>query len=120
MHFLSGRRDGRPTASVATSRSRPAAEGRGPLLYLDVTDLLSHLRLTRTVSGIQRVQCELIRHLECPPQGPEVAFTVFGEGGLHMVAKPHLRGIVDRIGAASASKLRNRIRTVLEGAAARA
>ncbi|MDQ0395741.1 glycosyltransferase 61 family protein [Labrys monachus] len=112
---MSGRREARPTASVATSRSRPAGEGRCPLLYLDITDLLSHLRLTRAVSGIQRVQCELIRHLESPPQGPEVAFTVFGEGGLRMVAKPQLLGIVDRIGAGSASKLRSRIRTVLEG-----
>ena len=38
-------------------------ESSVPHLYLDITDLLFHLRSHSTISGIQRVQCELVCNL---------------------------------------------------------
>lgn len=87
-------------------------------VYFDVTDLLFHLRSHTTISGIQRVQCEVIRNANELGQGPEVKFTVFSHKGLAVVALPALLRIIDRLGwdRGSSVDFAEEIRTVLDAA----
>jgi glycosyltransferase involved in cell wall biosynthesis len=50
-------------APVAHRAPRPVGAPPSPTTYFDVSDLLLYVRHHTTLSGIQRVQCEIMRHL---------------------------------------------------------
>ena len=52
-----------------------------PTIYFDVSDLLHYLRGNTAVSGIQRVQCEIIRNMSDVGQMEQVRFVVLDEAG---------------------------------------
>ena len=84
-----------------------------PNRYFDVTDLLRYLLDHSTISGIQRVQCEFIRHLDEQDAGTN--FTIFNRAGLAVVAKSALLEIVERLhaNAAATLELQGKIRETL-------
>jgi capsular polysaccharide biosynthesis protein/glycosyltransferase involved in cell wall biosynthesis len=108
----------RQGSNISRHEAAHRDESAGSSLLVDVTDLLSHLRSHSTVSGIQRVQCELVRSLAGRRQPPLVNFTVFAETGLATVAKPDLLEIIERVrlGSMVSSTSKERIRAVLAGA----
>ncbi len=52
-----------------------------PTIYFDVSDLLQYLRGSTAVSGIQRVQCEIIRNMPDVGQMEQVRFVVLDKAG---------------------------------------
>ncbi len=52
-----------------------------PTIYFDVSDLLHYLRWNTAVSGIQRVQCEIVRNMPDVGRMERVRFAVLGEAG---------------------------------------
>ena len=58
---------------TAARRSCPVGDASTrPTIYFDVSDLLLYLRNHTTLSGIQRVQCEILRNLlDVPPAGTD-------------------------------------------------
>ncbi len=52
-----------------------------PTIYFDVSDLLQYLRGNTAVSGIQRVQCEIIRNMPDVGQMEQVRFVVLDKVG---------------------------------------
>lgn len=90
---------------TATPECRLLDTATGETIYLDVADLLEDLRAHTTVSGIQRVQCEVIAGLAHSLAPQQLRFVALNEvGGLDLVDASmlldlltHLRsGIVSR------------------------
>lgn len=67
--FIPPRSERRPAPAAHPEGVRGDAS-RPPTIYFDVSDLLLYVRLHTAPSGIQRVQCEIMRHLLDLP-GPE-------------------------------------------------
>ena len=88
----------------ATSSKRQAISGKHEdrmqgaelTIYFDVSDLLLYIADHPTLSGIQRVQCEIIRQLIEHPQADPVRFVTLRDGyGLAAIQSPALLSSID-------------------------
>ena len=69
-----------------------------PTIYFDVSDLLLYLRNHTTLSGIQRVQCEIMRNLLDAPRQEPIRFVVLNDiGGLGVIETSALLDIIEHI-----------------------
>jgi len=105
----------------ATSIVRGALRGDTlqPTIYFDVSDLVLYLLDHTTLSGIQRVQCEIVRHLVDLPDSGSICFVALSEGGsLASIEVAALLEVIDlfRSVAASLSEVRLKVRALRRGA----
>ena len=111
---LPPKREAVATQGKSSGRS-PAAR---PTIYVDVSDLLLYLLDHTSLSGIQRVQCEVLRHVADAGDG-EVDFVVLEDGeGLVLIEAPALMEIIDlfRLGALLPTEIRSKIFSMLNRA----
>lgn len=98
--------------NVTTSRSEPARTlftQSQTGIVVDVTDLVLYLLHHDNVSGIQRVQCELMRHFIESPASTPVRFVAMNERGLICeVDGAALLEVVDRARADTSSREQQR------------
>jgi glycosyltransferase involved in cell wall biosynthesis len=90
-----------------------------PTIYLDVSDLLLYLLDHPTLSGIQRVQCEIIRHFFSMPHSGEIRFIVLDDGkGVASIETAALQEAFDlfRSVASPSSEVRVKVLALLNGA----
>jgi glycosyltransferase involved in cell wall biosynthesis len=98
---------GRDTPLRSARAARPAASSRnvleasvGTTIWLDVSDLLRYLLDHATLSGIQRVQCEILRNLldvSCPQ--PICLVVLTKSGGLGAIEGSALLHVIEDIGS---------------------
>ena len=76
-----------------------------PTIYFDVSDLLLYLRNYTTLSGIQRVQCEIVRNLLHAPRQEPIRFVVLNDiGGLGVIETFTLLNIIEHIRSDAVSR----------------
>jgi glycosyltransferase involved in cell wall biosynthesis len=98
--------------AVVHARTRPA-------IFVDVSDLLLYLLYHPTLSGIQRVQCEIVRHLLDVPQPEPIRFIILNDGdGLASTETSALLEVIDLIRSVAASRadVRGKVRALLDRA----
>ena len=98
-------------AEPAPGKHSVTSRAARPTIYIDVSDLLLYLLDHSSLSGIQRVQCEVVRHLADAGNG-EVDFVALEDGeGLVLIEAPALLEIIDlfRSGAISRTEIRVKI-----------
>ena len=102
----------------ATGTDKDAPAKTRPTIFFDITDLLLYLLDHPTLSGIQRVQCEIVRNLLEPPQLEPVHFTIFKDGALAELEASSLLDVIDRgrSVAAVGSDLQRQVRLLSERA----
>ena len=92
---------------------------RSVITYIDVTDLALHLRHQLTLSGIQRVQCEIMRNLLALRDAEGIRFMVLDETcNPHDIEAPALLDIIAYIGSTSIVRveLDRRLDAIFRGA----
>ncbi len=87
-----------------------------PATYFDVTDLLLYLLDHPTLSGIQRVQCEIVRNLPALPEVDPVHFAIVKDGGLATIEPASLLNTLDRFRSDPAFGVRSNVRALFESA----
>lgn len=88
-------------------------------IFFDVSDLLLYLLHHTTLSGIQRVQCEILRNLlDIPPPQPVRLAVLNGSGGLCTIETSGLLDVIEalRSGGGSQAKINSPLRALLDGA----
>src|SRR5262245_24189748 len=86
-----------------TRRSIDAS--RSPAIYFDVSDLLLYVRNHTTLSGIQRVECEIMRNLLDPPRPESIRLVALDDAQcLGVVETPLLRDLVAQMRSGTASR----------------
>jgi glycosyltransferase involved in cell wall biosynthesis/capsular polysaccharide biosynthesis protein len=91
----------------------------GPTIFFDLSDLLHYLPHHTTLSGIQRVQCEIVSGLLDIPNPLPVRFVVLNEDGrLDAIEAPALLELIEdlRTGATTKPVMEFRLRTLLKQA----
>ena len=91
-----------------------------PTIYFDVSDLLHYLRGRTMLSGIQRVQCEIIRNLLDVAEMEQIRFVVLDEAGVAGVIETSaLLDIIDHIrsDAVTRAELDSKLRALFSRAA---
>ena len=106
-----------PTREVETAPGKTSVALRAvrPTIHVDVSDLLLYLLDHSSLSGIQRVQCEVLRYLANSGDG-EVDFVGLEDGdGLVLIKASDLLEIIDlfRSGAISRTEIRSRILSII-------
>jgi glycosyltransferase involved in cell wall biosynthesis len=92
---------------------------RSVITYIDVTDLALHLRHQLTLSGIQRVQCEIMRNLLALRDAEGIRFMALDETcNPHDIEAPALLDIIAYIGSTSVVRveLDRRLDAIFRGA----
>ena len=80
-------------------------QGAESTIYFDVSDLLLYIADHPTLSGIQRVQCEIIRQLIEHPQADPVRFVTLRDGyGLAAIQSPALLSSIDLFSSGAVSQ----------------
>jgi glycosyltransferase involved in cell wall biosynthesis len=105
--------------SSALDAGKRAYPSLGPKIYFDVSDLLLYLLDHPTLSGIQRVQCEIIRNLFDLPQSGPIGFIILNDGdGLGLIETSALLDVIDVFHSASMSSadVRVKVRALLHRA----
>ncbi|MGO8841364.1 MAG: glycosyltransferase [Methyloceanibacter sp.] len=114
---LRSERHRQPTLT-AKGESVSISQSLEPTIDFDVSDLLLYLLDHPTLSGIQRVQCEIIRHLVDLPQSDAIRFIILNDGdGLGSIETSALLDVIDlfRSGATSSVDVRSKIRALFNG-----
>jgi glycosyltransferase involved in cell wall biosynthesis len=107
------------------SRAQPAAGFQSgvpiqPTIYFDVSDLLLYLQDHTTLSGIQRVQCEIIRNLVDIAKPQRISFVVLDVvGGAVVIKTSALLEIIEyaRSNAATRAMLGSKLSALVRRAA---
>ena len=108
-----GQRPGQPASAARSKQAFGSSED--PTILLDVADLLSYLRSHSTLSGIQRVEVEILRNLLDLSHPPPFRFVVMKKHGrLAAIDKDSLLQIVEdfRSGTASRAAIERAIRVL--------
>ncbi len=99
------------------------ARHEGPVepaaIFIDLSDLLHHLFHHTTLSGIQRVQCEILRNLLEIAHTPPVRFVVFRkQGGMATIDASALLHVIDdlRFGTTPRAEIESGLVALLDGA----
>ena len=102
----------------ATGTDEDAPAKTRPAVFFDITDLLLYLLDHPTLSGIQRVQCEIVRNLLEPPQLELVHFAIFKDGRLAALEAASLLEVIDRVRSVAAvgSDLQRQVRSLRDRA----
>jgi len=109
----------RPAALRTRTVSQTPAE-QAATIYFDVSDLVRYLLHHTTLSGIQRVQCEILEHLLHTPGPQPIRLVVLNErGGLGAVAGSALLDAIKdfRTGATSQPVIESELRALVLRAA---
>jgi glycosyltransferase involved in cell wall biosynthesis len=96
---------GTPQARPTTNRKNAFEASVGTTIWLDVSDLLRYLLHHSTLSGIQRVQCEILRNLldvACPQ--PICLVVLDKGGGLGAIEASALLDVIEEIRSDTASR----------------
>jgi glycosyltransferase involved in cell wall biosynthesis len=108
-------RQGRPALTVS-GRNAVDAPGEPATIFFDLSDLLLYLVDHTTLSGIQRVQCEILRNLRDIPHPLPVRFVVLNQcEGIGTIETSALLAIVEDIRnhTASRAEIRSKLRALL-------
>ena len=85
-------------AATGDTAGAPAANPDARSIYFDISDLLLYLRDHATVSGIQRVQCEILRNLPADSPSQPVRFVVMNQRSqLGAIDKTALLRMLERV-----------------------
>jgi glycosyltransferase involved in cell wall biosynthesis/capsular polysaccharide biosynthesis protein len=109
----------RQPALTAKGESASISQSLEPTIYFDVSDLLLYCLDHPTLSGIQRVQCEIIRHLLDLPQSGPIGFVILNDGdGLGSIETSALLDVIDVFHSAAtpSGDVRVKIRALLHRA----
>ena len=99
-----GQRRGQPASDASGKEAFGSSEE--PAILLDVADLLSYLRAHSTLSGIQRVEVEILRNLLDLSHPPPFRFVVMKKHGrLAAVDKDSLLQIIEDFQSGAASRV---------------
>jgi len=103
---------------IAVPRKPTPVRTTHSTISFDISDLLLYLLDHPTLTGIQRVQCELLRHLADPPNNP-VRFVILNdEDGLASIERSALLDLIDRFRsvAISTAQVREKVLAILSRA----
>ena len=82
---------------IAVPRKPTPVRTTHSTISFDISDLLLYLLDHPTLTGIQRVQCELLRHLANPPNNPVRFVILNNEDGLASIERSALLDLIDRL-----------------------
>ena len=95
----------RQSTPTAKMKSTSLSLSLQPTIYFDVSDLLLYLLHHPTLSGIQRVQCEIVRQLMDLPQLGPIHFIILKDGdGLGLIEASALLEVIELFGPVAASR----------------
>jgi glycosyltransferase involved in cell wall biosynthesis len=113
---LGNKRRGQPAPTVNDKNALEASE-EPTTIYFDVSDLLLYLLDHASLSGIQRVQCEILRYLQGVSPAQHIRFIVLNSrGGFGAVETPALMDIIEGIhsGTTSRADIESELRLLLD------